>query len=440
MTDVTPDIGAPGNDIRRRRMRLGFIALTVVSALILATVGGVKYYVHKTVVSLQAAGTNSVVLPPGAPKVVGRGHLKPKPKAGQPFTVLILGTDSRKGTTAYGTAADACGCSDTIILARVNPQTDKVSLLSIPRDTRVNVTGYNKLTKINSAYGKGPDNTVATIEQDLNIDINHWVVLDLAGFKSIVDAIGGIKMDFPVPIRDQNAGLFVTKTGCQTVDGTEALAISRSRELKYMKPDGTYVFDNTYEYGRARREQILMKVIAAHTVKKSLSNPLTAKSVIDTFTSDNRLAIDTQVTGDELINLVGEFSGFNASTMQSFTLPTYTSSIYDAGAGKKLDFEILETDKDVATIQAWYAATLATPKATVTPTKSATKTPGTSVSTPVTATTSSAPVATTSAAAPTGTPTGLAPTTTAPAGAATTSAAPVIEPNAPHDFDPRPCS
>jgi polyisoprenyl-teichoic acid--peptidoglycan teichoic acid transferase len=439
VTDVTPDIGAPGNDIRRRRLRLGFIALTVVSALILVTVGGLKYYVHKTVASLQSVGTNSVVLPPGAPKVVGKGHLKAKPKAGQPFTVLILGTDSRTGTTAYGPSSAACGCSDTIILARVNPQTNKVSLLSIPRDSRVNVTGYNKTTKINSAYGKGPDNTVATIEQSLNIDINHWIVLDLAGFKSIVDAIGGIKMDFPILVKDNNAGLYITKTGCQSVNGTTALAISRSRELKYLDPKtGTYIFDPTYEYGRARREQILMKVIAAHTVKKSLSNPFTAKSVIDTFTSHDRLLIDNQVTADELVNLVGDFAGFNASTMQSFTLPTYTSLIYDAGAGKKLDFEVLEPALDEATIQAWYAATLATPKPTATPTKTAG-----SPTTSAPATSSVAPV-TTGAVKATGTPTVLPPTTTAGTGTGTgtptTTATPAVQANAPHDFDPRPCS
>jgi LCP family protein required for cell wall assembly len=423
VTDVTPDIGAPGDDHRRRRLRLGFIALTVVSTLILLTVGGLNYYVHRTVNQLQSAGHNVVL--PGAPTVVGKGHLKAKPKTGQPFTVLILGTDSRTGTTAFGTNADACGCSDTIILARVNPQTDKVSLLSIPRDSRVFVTGYNRTTKINSAFGKGPDNTVATIEQALNIDINHWIVLDLAGFKSIVDAIGGIKMDFPILIKDNNAGLYITKTGCQKVDGTTALAISRARELKYLDPKtGNYVFDPSYEYGRARREQILMKVIAAHTVKQSLGNPLTAEKVISTFTSHNRLAIDNQVTSSELLNLVGSFAGFNASTMQSFTLPTYTSLIYDSGAGKKLDFEILEPDKDVATIQAWYNATIATPKATATPA-------------PTTTTGSPSPTST-SGQPPTSTPTVLPTTASASPGASPTTAAAAA--NTPQSFDPRPCS
>jgi len=176
-----------------------------------------------------------------------------------------------------------------------------------------------------------------------------------------------------------------------------------------------------------------MKVIAAHTVKKSLSNPLTAKKVIDTFTSHDRLAIDDQVSGSELLNLVGDFAGFDAATMQSFTLPTFTKPIYDAGAGKDLDFEVLQPNEDVATIQAWYNATLATPKgsSTVTPT-AVTTTSGAAVTTGSAATTTG--TAATTTAAPTTT---VAPTTT---GGATATATAVAPPNQPRSWDPRPCS
>ena len=439
MTDVTPEIGPPGNDLRRRRWRRGFIALTVVSTLILISLGGAHYYVNHTVATLQQAGNDVVAaLPSNAsvPRVKGKGHLTAKPKTGQPFTVLILGVDSRTGTgTEYGDDSDACGCSDTIILARVNPVTEKVSLLSIPRDTRVYITGRDVTEKINSAYGRGPDNSVETIQDALHIPINHWLVLDLAGFKSIVDAIGGIKMDFPAQVTDKNAGLYVFKTGCQAVDGNTALAISRARELKYLDPKtGKFVFDPTYEYGRARRQQIMMKVIAAHTVKKSLSNPLTAKKVIDTFTSHDRLAVDNQVTGSELINLVGDFAGFDAAAMQSFSLPTYTKLLYDPVIKLNQDFEILEPDADVATIQAWYDATLATPKTT----PAATPTAGSTTSAAA-VTTGPAPKTTETTVAPTTTvaaPTGVAGVTTS----ASPTANPAASPNAPKSWDPRPCS
>ena len=403
---------------RRKRVHRASLSLTVVAALILATVGGSQLYLKRSLHSVQ---TSSLAAIPGVAKVKGRGHLTAKPPAGQPFTVLILGTDSRVGTgTQYGTVADACQCSDTIILARVDPQTSKVSLLSVPRDSRVNVTGRNTVGKLNSAYGRGADNSVATIEQSLQIDINHWIVLDLAGFKSIVDAIGGIKLDFPMQVRDKNAGLYITSTGCQKVNGDEALAISRSRELQYLAADGKWVSDPTWENGRQRREQILMRVMAAHTVKSSLSNPLTAAKVINTFTSGNRMAVDTQMSSSELVDLAGEFAGFDASTMQTFSLPTKTTVIGG------VYYEVLQPTDDAATIKAWYDAVLPTPQATAAPT-----TAGPTVTT-------RAPATTEPTAGATGA-TALPPTAQTPTASAATTSAPVT-PNEPEAFDPRPCS
>ncbi|MDX6212414.1 MAG: hypothetical protein QOF82_1501 [Frankiales bacterium] len=397
---------------RRKRLHRGSLAVTTASVLVLATVAGGQLYLSRSLHAIQTSALSAV---PGVGKPAGKGHLTAKPAAGQPFTVLILGTDSRQGTgTQYGTNADACQCSDTIILARVNPQTAKVALLSVPRDSRVLVTGRNQVAKLNSAYGRGPDNSVATIEEALQVPINHWVVLDLAGFKSIVNAIGGIKLDFPYPIKDKNAGLDVETTGCQKVTGAEALAISRSRELKYLAADGTWTSDPTWENGRQRREQILMRVIAAHTLKSSLSNPITAAKVINTFTGGNRMAVDSQITSSELIDLAGAFAGFDAATMQTFSLPTQTQVIDGTY------YEVLQPTADVATIQAWYDAVLPMPQNTASPAAAAPTTAGT-------------PTA--------GTPTALAPTkattTATPAGPA---AAPTATPNQPSPFDPRPCT
>ncbi len=401
---------------RRKRLHLASGSVIAVAALVLAMVGGGQLYLQR---SLHAVQTSSLAQIPGVAKVKGAGHLNPKPPAGQPFTVLILGTDSRVGTgTKYGTNADACQCSDTIILARVNPQTSKVSLLSIPRDSRVTVTGRNEVGKLNSAFGRGPDNSVATIEQALQIDINHWLVLDLAGFKSIVDAIGGLKLDFPYPVRDKNAGLFVDTTGCQKVNGDEALAISRSRELQYRGTDGTWTSDPTWENGRQRREQILMRVMAAHTVKSSLSNPLTATKVINTFTSDNRMAVDNQISSSELIDLAADFAGFDAGTMASFSLPTTTTVIGG------VYYEVLRPTEDAETIKAWYDAVLPTAKPAVS-----------------TAATPSVAAATT--ASRTDSPAATAPTKAAPVGPANPVSPAVpspVAPNQPRPFDPRPCS
>ena len=412
---VQPWADAPGRIVRasrRRRVRRAAVALTTVSALVIGVIGCAYLYVGHQLHTLQTASLASI---PGVKPVKGPGHLAAKPRAGQPFTMLILGVDSREGTgTEYGTNADACHCSDTIMLARVNPQTRQVSLLSLPRDIPV-TSDTGKRAKLNSAFAQGPDNSVAVIEKTLNIPINHWVVLDLAGFKSIVNAVNGLQLNFPYPIKDKNAGLNITSTGCQTVTGDEALAISRSRELQYLK-DGKWTYDPTWENGRQRREQILLRVMAAHTVKSSLGNPITAAKVIGTFTSNNRLAVDAQVSASELIDLAADFAGFDASTMKTFSLPTVTTLL------DKQDFEVLQTEADTATIQSWYDAVQPAAKPSAAPT--------TSAAAPATTTSAPAVAATTSRAA----------AAASPPAATTSSPVAAVAPNEPRGWDPVPCS
>src|SRR5438105_7228140 len=147
---------------RRRRARHAALAVSTVSALVLGTIGGAYLYVGHQLHQLQTTSLASI---PGLKPIKGKGHLAAKPKTGQPFTMLILGTDSREGTgTKYGTNADACHCSDTIMLARVNPQTSKVSLMSVPRDVPI-TTESGRRAKLNSAFAGGPDNSVAAIQK-----------------------------------------------------------------------------------------------------------------------------------------------------------------------------------------------------------------------------------------------------------------------------------
>ena len=200
------------------------------------------------------------------------------------------------------------------------------SLLSVPRDTRVQVPGHTLPTKINSAFGRGPgrlgrgDPELPSASRSTTGSCST----SPASSRSSTPSAGS---------RWTSRRWSPTRTPASTSPRPAARRSTATPpwpspgrvSSKYFDPKtGKYVFDNTYEYGRARRQQIMMKVIAAHTVKKSLSNPLTAKSVIDTFTSHDRLAIDNQVSSSELLNLVGDYAGFDAATMQSFTLPTFT--------------------------------------------------------------------------------------------------------------------
>ncbi|MBV8462826.1 MAG: LCP family protein, partial [Acidimicrobiales bacterium] len=133
-------------------------------------------------------------------------HLRVAP-AGQPFNVLVIGSDSRVGETAQeaqhlgSVAATAGQRSDVVKIVHVVPATGQASVLSIPRDTMITVAGDTSQTgrynRINATYGNGPDQLVQTIEADFGIPIEHVIQVDFAGFRGGVDAVGGIYLDFP---------------------------------------------------------------------------------------------------------------------------------------------------------------------------------------------------------------------------------------------------
>ena len=87
------------------------------------------------------------------------------------------------------------------------------------------------MNRINAAFNNGPDLLIQTIEQDLHIPVNHYVSVNFDGFQGMVDALGGITMNFPTEVKDSYSGLDVSQTGCQLVPGPTALELVRARHL-----------------------------------------------------------------------------------------------------------------------------------------------------------------------------------------------------------------
>lgn len=146
---------------------------------------------------------------------------------GQRLNVLLLGVDARKGETMAR--------SDTIILASVDPKTKQMSLLSIPRDTRVNIPKHG-WDKINSApvYG-GTEMSMKVVSDLLGIPVKYYVQADFSGFKNIVDALGGVTLDVEQNMNhedpdDGGAYEIHLKKGVQRLDGNKALQYVRYRE------------------------------------------------------------------------------------------------------------------------------------------------------------------------------------------------------------------
>jgi LCP family protein required for cell wall assembly len=123
---------------------------------------------------------------------------------------LILGSDSRKGAPRQiGTTQGSPGQrSDTIMVVTVDPRVNRTTVLSIPRDLRVDIPGYG-LNKINTAFShpRGNDLIVQTVEKLTGLQINHYVDVNFLGFEGLVNAIGGVPICINKPLFDQLAGL-----------------------------------------------------------------------------------------------------------------------------------------------------------------------------------------------------------------------------------------
>ncbi|MEO5711517.1 MAG: LCP family protein [Nocardioidaceae bacterium] len=156
-----------------------------------------------------------------------------RPGAQPGTTYLLVGSDSREGLTrkqqlAYGVGRGQGRRTDTIMLLHVGSGPNM--LMSIPRDSIVDVPGHGT-TKINSAFAfGGPQLLVRTIEQSTGIRVDDYVEIGFSGFIGVVDAVGGVRICPTQAMKDKLANLDIKK-GCQEVQGTEALGYARSRHV-----------------------------------------------------------------------------------------------------------------------------------------------------------------------------------------------------------------
>lgn len=251
-------------------------------------------------------------------------------KAGAPFDILMVGSDSRKFVTngkqakQFGSGSSVTGQrSDVIIIARFVPATHQVLMLSIPRDTIVdipgNTPGASGENRINVAFDHGPSLLVATIQKDFGIPINHYVEVNFQGFSGIVDALGGIYLDFSTPVKDKMSGLDITKKGCQRLDGAQALSLVRSRDEYYLASDGSWSYDGMGDWSRIRRQDAFFRAVLdrAHS---GFTNPVTLNSFIGATVHD--VTIDDTLSESALFDLATQFHGVGQGSLTTEVLPT----------------------------------------------------------------------------------------------------------------------
>ena len=223
-----------------------------------------------------------------------------------PFYMLLLGTDGRPGESAYR--------SDTIVLAHVIPQSQQVTLVSIPRDTRVTVNGEAMKINATHAYG-GPEATVLAVNDLCGVEISHYAEISFDGMKDLVDSLGGVEVNVPDRIDDPKAYVegdradTVIEPGLQVLDGRDALAFCRSRAF----PDG--------DYTRMRHQRIFIAALAQQIL--STTDPTTIAPMVESLSS----MVVTDLTLSDIISLVNTMRGMDTNAIYSANVPSTTDMI-----------------------------------------------------------------------------------------------------------------
>lgn len=196
----------------------------------------------------------------------------------EPFSVLLLGID----TGDDGRVEQ--GRSDTTIVATVNPRDKQTTLVSLARDTYVDIPGQGKQDKLNHAYAFGGASlAMDTVENYLNTPINHYVSINMAGLKELVNAVGGIEVNNNLTFSQDGYDFTIGKI---SLDGEQALSYSR---MRYEDPNG--------DYGRQERQRKVIEGI----VQKVLSlNSVSNYQEILTAVSDN---MKTDLSFDDMKKL-----------------------------------------------------------------------------------------------------------------------------------------
>lgn len=230
----------------------------------------------------------------------------------EPFYMLLLGTD---GSVERDDDPEYAGVfrSDSMMLVRVDAAQKKITLISIPRDIPIDFGGDIGKQKINAAYAiGGPSLAVKAVSELAGVDISHYAQVDIDGFASIVDALGGVEVDVPVYINDYEAG-GVLQPGLQTLDGSQALILCRSRNT----------YGNNGDHMRAANQRQVLMAIA----KKALNSDVrtiayTVQAMSQYVTTDLELA--------DIVGLAEAMSGMDTTTnMYTASVPTESRYVDD---------------------------------------------------------------------------------------------------------------
>ena len=287
------------------------------------------------------------------------GHqlLRTDTEPGAPVNFLLVGTDSALGLdpddpVMAGRVVDPTGRSlaDALVLVRLDPVAGSAWVLSIPRDLWAEIPGAQDNRITSALYIGGAELLVATVTSMFDVEINHYIELDLAGFREVVDALGGIPVWFDHPARDSRSGLNIAEAGCHVLNGEQALQYVRSRRYTEMV-DGRWRITGGDDFARIERQQDFMVLALDRAINRGARNPSTLLELLQA--SAGSMTLDQDLRLSELVALGEAYADFNPENLQRDRLQVYTlwwpdGSYQGEAAYRDLNRSLLEVFRGAA--------------------------------------------------------------------------------------------
>ena len=257
----------------------------------------------------------------------------------EPFTILLMGVDSDAEGIANGSFN-----GDSLMLITFNPKTLSTTILSIPRDSYVPIACFSgqRKNKITHAAWQGEECMMNTIENFLDVKIDYYVKINFAGVVQLVDTLGGVEIDVPYNLCEQNSKrqwgnntIYIEK-GFQTLNGEQALAYARNRHPNPGKCSSKWTNYTSNDFIRGEHQQ---EVVTAILNKfKDIDNLDTVYKLLDTI-SNNMV---TNMSTDQILSLYNVFKDVASKSagmdnmadvlgIQRLKLNGYDARIYDYG-------------------------------------------------------------------------------------------------------------
>jgi LCP family protein required for cell wall assembly len=255
---------------------------------------------------------------------LGRHEVTPCPscRAGHvagPMNVLVMGSDSRAGLSQQdlqyfdptGQDRNSGQRADTIAILHIDFKTSKAVLINIPRDLRVKAPS-GQFVKINSFYNQGPSAVVQAVTAFTGLPIDHYVEINFAGFRSIVDTLGGVRVRFSQAVNDPDSGLNVP-AGCVSLTGNQALAFVRVRHIDS-------------DFGRIARQQFFVQLLMSKIMSAgTLLNPFRVVQLVDT--GARNVKTDTELGVPTMEKLGLQLRSFSPKDLDFRVVPSSPQSI-----------------------------------------------------------------------------------------------------------------